>query len=1541
MTFDEAREVILDLLRRQGKAKNSQMLDLLGGDQELLDKVREDLVFEGLAEDKKGVGLIYVGPAEPAPLIPEPPAPAAVPLPSPTKPAPAAPPTSPPVPRGQIFLSYARGDDEPFVRRLYEDLSARGFDVWFDRVSMPARQLTFHQEIRDAVAACDRLLLVVGPKAVTSDYVAQEWRFAYFEADKCVNPIVRLDGATPAGEKIDGYDLIPEDLKLLHAEDFRDDARYAQHLENLVRQLSEEPPRVGKLVAVPELPPHFHQQRDRIKALRDMLLVDLQGPVVVTGAAARVGVQGMGGIGKSVLACALARRPEVRRAFPDGVFWVAIGQDPDLAALQRGLATELGDEALLDTTTQGRETLRKLLDERAALLVLDDVWRRDHAEAFNVIGPRGRVLLTTRDTGLVTALAARENHYQVELPTMAEAEALLAAAAEMKIADLPREGRQVIAECGRLPLGLALCGGLVAGGVPWADLLEALREHDLEYLSTDHPPEEHQKNIWRAMDVSIRALPEAQRDRFAELAVFALDTGAPEAAVETLWAHTAALSPRHARKLLADFARRSLIQQTRGPFGEAQGGDRVTLHDLLHNFATGMANKRFGSSAELHTRLLEAYRNRCPEGWPSGPNDGYFFEHLREHLLSAGQTDQLAELLQELPWLEAKTRAGLVFELAADFTAAVAALPEDRPQRRILKLLLRAITKRPAWIRSHPGAVFQMCFNHLSSCDDDTGPVRDFRRKLSSEAARIAGPWFREVVSAASPVQTLAAHSGPVHAVVPLQDGRIASASDDAVVIWDPVTGRFEFLEPPCHGTLSLAVLSDGRLACGSQWRVVVRRLEGGDDERLERAYPAQYIAVLNDGRLVMGPNSTPTAAFFGRVRVRDLDAVRVWDLEADRVLTLSDYSPETVHARGCRIAMDCGRDVLVWTPQDHDAITEEERQVFASNQWLQDSERLWWSKLPEGSTWARLEQDERVCAVWKLEAPELMRLARPSGGYISSVVNLRDGCLAWGDGDGNVMVWDADSNSVVGMPEGGDARVYPMAASDQSRVVFACGYGMERVDGRYPVTAWNAVTNEIKEVREHTSFVSALAVLDDGKVLSGSYDGTAILWDPDSGDVVEMPERHSGMITCLAELPGGRIVTGSEDSRVKLWDARQPRRGARNRWHRWKVESIVTRPDGRTISVDADGEFVLIDRSGNRAFVPEAMNLAVKRVSGDRCVPTDQQGESADRPKQWNRTAKLLSDGRVVWQDAWPTKRHLLTQIECTTWLWSPGAKEATELHGAGFEDLLLIAALPDGGLVSGSRGVLRIWRDGKVVETFSDCEQHGRLRQLECLADGRVVFIQEDDLHHSVLRVWNPQGHRVWEIGAGKECSLANVGMMSEQRIITWHGGNLRLWDPSQGRASRLPTFYNDGSEAASAFASIDEDRVLVGLNDGWVKCWEPVWDHMDFLGISSEGRIEKLGKDPRVIRDEGIPSPHSCRVLLMASLGNGRVVSADEDGLVHLWDFASMTTHSYQGDSGVTCASFCADVCRLAAGFHDGNVLVVDVELGPPSPTPTTHG
>jgi predicted ATPase len=57
-----------------------------------------------------------------------------------------------------------------------------------------------------------------------------------------------------------------------------------------------------------------------------------------------VAITSMGGIGKTVLASALAHDPEMRQAFPDGLYWLTVGQKTD-----RGQKTgQKTNNALLD-----------------------------------------------------------------------------------------------------------------------------------------------------------------------------------------------------------------------------------------------------------------------------------------------------------------------------------------------------------------------------------------------------------------------------------------------------------------------------------------------------------------------------------------------------------------------------------------------------------------------------------------------------------------------------------------------------------------------------------------------------------------------------------------------------------------------------------------------------------------------------------------------------------------------------------------------------------------------------------------------------------------------------------------------------------------------------------------------------------------------------------------------------------------------------------------------------------------------------------------
>ena len=280
-----------------------------------------------------------------------------------------------------VFLSYSRHDDEDFVKRLYTDLTEAGFTVWYDRQSLMSRGKTFHQEIKDAIhTEVDRLIYVGGPNATLSLYVREEWRFALECDDVMVIPILRKGD----------YDQVPGELSLLHCEDFRDDSLYGTALAKLIRSLHEPNPKLGGLFAVPSLPPHFLARPDLMARVRDALLVDLQTTQVITSADARVGMQGMGGIGKSVLAAALARNRQVRQSYPDGIVWISCGQhlsDDDLLARQRDLVKHLGGTEQFTSVSQGLGVLRQLLSSKAVLIVLDDIWSAGHAQGLRCPRP--------------------------------------------------------------------------------------------------------------------------------------------------------------------------------------------------------------------------------------------------------------------------------------------------------------------------------------------------------------------------------------------------------------------------------------------------------------------------------------------------------------------------------------------------------------------------------------------------------------------------------------------------------------------------------------------------------------------------------------------------------------------------------------------------------------------------------------------------------------------------------------------------------------------------------------------------------------------------------------------------------------------------------------------------------------------------------------------------------------------------------------------------------------------------------------------------
>ena len=140
---------------------------------------------------------------------------------------------------------------------------------------------------------------------------------------------------------------------------------------------------LARRVNVPDLSPHFLPRLRDLQAPKGALLSGFTKLVALTGTG-KIGVQGMGGIGKTVLAVALAHDSEVWQAFPDGIHWPTVGQKPNLLDLQNKLLRQLtGAKQGLTTEEEAKDALRDALEGRRALIVLDDVWSVDHVVVFS------------------------------------------------------------------------------------------------------------------------------------------------------------------------------------------------------------------------------------------------------------------------------------------------------------------------------------------------------------------------------------------------------------------------------------------------------------------------------------------------------------------------------------------------------------------------------------------------------------------------------------------------------------------------------------------------------------------------------------------------------------------------------------------------------------------------------------------------------------------------------------------------------------------------------------------------------------------------------------------------------------------------------------------------------------------------------------------------------------------------------------------------------------------------------------------------------
>jgi hypothetical protein len=533
-------------------------------------------------------------------------------------------------PMPSVFLSYARADDaDGFVKSVHGALTEAGFNVWWDKASMPSRALTFLHEIAVAIDAADRVLLIVSPAALRSEYVRAEWQYALV-ADKVVTPVLRAGG----------FDLLPAELKGTHCEDVRPSRDSRDALDAIVRLAHDPPPPLGRAIGVPAPPPHYRPRPGQFARIAERLMLDRPEHLAVPPERRAFLVHGMGGVGKSVLAAAVARSTATRRVFSDGVIWVPVGPDAGSLQVLQQAGRDAGDDTRQYTNEHDATALlRARLERSAVLIVLDNVWSSAPVEAIReALGPRCRLIATTREPGLV-ALGMPA----VDLAPFSEAEAVAYLEEWARADDLPLSPAivEVARECGFLPFALTLAGAM-AESTSWETLAERLRAADLSFMEANIPGYPY-SNLLRAMQVSVDWLgssddPDrrAALDRYFEIAGFRWEAGVPEAALATLWRARGGIDGAASGRVLTILSRYGLVRT------EGQSPRRlVRLHDLQQDYLSA----RTRDPRAEHAAILDAYAVIDPAAPFVAWDDGYYLDNVFHHLEKAGQGERMHAVL--------------------------------------------------------------------------------------------------------------------------------------------------------------------------------------------------------------------------------------------------------------------------------------------------------------------------------------------------------------------------------------------------------------------------------------------------------------------------------------------------------------------------------------------------------------------------------------------------------------------------------------------------------------------------------------------------------------------------------------------------------------------------------------------------------------------------------------------------------------------------------------------------------------------------------
>ncbi len=495
------------------------------------------------------------------------------------------------------------------------------------------------------------------------------------------------------------------------------------------------------------------------------------------------------------------------------------------------------------------------------------------------------------------------------------------------------------------------------------------------------------------------------------------------------------------------------------------------------------------------------------------------------------------------------------------------------------------------------------------------------------------------------------------------------------------------------------------------------------------------------------------------------------------------------------------------------------------------------------------------------------------------------------------------------------------------ARAVFTAAIsadGQRLVTGSFDKTArvWDLDTGAVIRVLEgHEDFIYAAAITPDSRrLVTGSLDTTARVWDLETGAVIHVLEGHQDRIWTAAITPdGARLVTGSRDRTARVWDLETGAEIQVLRGHDGVVEAVAIAPDGRH----------LVTGSGDRTVRIWDLETGrmIRRLEGHRggiCAVAVSPDSRQLVTGSYDRTARVWDletgaairlleghEGPVYAAAITPDGDRLITGSEDkTARMWDLRTGRVLQVLQEHEDAVYAAVVTPDGSrLITGSGDhTARAWDLGAVA-ALSILEGHGgAVEAVAITPDGRRLVTGSMD---ETLRVWDLETGAELQVLSGHAGPVFAAAVTPDgRRLVT---GSLdttaRIWDLETGAQVHILEGHQD--HVYSVAVTPDGGKVVTGSGDKTARVWDLETGAENLVIEGHDGVVATVAVTP----------------------GGERLVTGSFDKTARVWDLRTGATlqvlEGHEGD--IYAVAVTPDGSRLVTGSRDKTARVWDLDTG----------